>query len=348
MPIKNLFKIFKESKQQVDQNIKAYEQISEGSYMDTEFFVLLITSCIIGTIGLVQNSVAVVIGAMLMAPLMMPILGFSLSILWADRSLLLRSILTLLTGTVISIVISGLLSYYLPGVSITSEVRARTNPDLYDILVALSCGFVGAYAFVNSKISNSIPGVAIAVALMPPLCATGVSLGQIDIESAKGSLLLFLTNLIGIALAASLVFWKMRVQPLFSDQAAINKRVVAKVVFSATLLGMISLPLTYFMQKTLQVKEKEEKIQTLVAKMAPNAEILAKSVKLFDATYQIRLTLVYSDAKTAYKIRRLKNKIKDLFFKEKAVLKITILKAIEAEKEIEEDKRKTPVSKMQA
>ena len=103
------------------------------------------------------------------------------------------------------------------------------------------------------------------------------------------------------------------------------------------LLGMISLPLTYFMQKTLQIKEKEDKIRDLVSKMVPNAEILAKSVKLFDSTYQIRLTIVYSDMKTAYKIRKLKNKIKDLFVKENAILKITLLKSIEAEKIVERE-----------
>ena len=321
---------FQESKKRLNQNLKTYEAISDSSDLDKEFFVLLIASCVISTFGLIQNSSPVIIGAMLIAPLMMPILGFSLSILWGDRKLLLRSVLTLGAGTLISVMISAILAMIMPGGIIMNEqILSRTNPTLYDILISLGSGFVGAYAFVNPKVSNSVSGVAIAVALMPPLCTVGITLGQHQYEAALGALLLYLTNLVGIALAASFIFWRMRVQPVFTTQETINKRAVANIILSIVLLSIISLPLAYFMKETIFIQEKEAEIEKIIKEVLPDAELLSNKVHLFGNSYQVKLSIIHSNSKIASQIVDLRQKLKAAFGEERSILKITVLKAFQ-------------------
>ena len=205
--LSNLYKKVQDSTEQLNQNSETYKIITEGSNLDREFFVLLVVSCLITTFGLFQNSVAAVIGAMLIAPLMVPILGFALGVLRGDRNLLLTSLTTLVIGSVITLGLAFILTSIIPGVSINDSIKTRMNPNLYDIVIALGSGLVGAYAFVNPKISSSISGVAIAVALMPPLCVAGIALGLNNIQGVIGAILLYITNLVSISLAAVFIFW---------------------------------------------------------------------------------------------------------------------------------------------
>ena len=327
---KELLGFFQESKKKLNQNLRTYETISESSDLDKEFFVLLIGSCVISTFGLIQNSSPVIIGAMLIAPLMMPILGLSLSILWGDQRLLFKSVVTLGVGTLISIAIAAILAIIVPGgVIMNEQIQSRTNPTLHDISIALGSGLVGAYAFVNPKVSNSVSGVAIAVALMPPLCAVGLTLGQNQYEAALGALLLYTTNLVGIALAASFVFWRMKVQPMFITQKTVNKRAAANIILSFVLLGLVSFPLAYFMKETIFIKNKESKIKLLVKESLPDAELLSNSVQYFGNSYQIKLNIVHSHSRIASQISNLRKKIKAIFAGERSILKITVLKAFQ-------------------
>ncbi|MCB0984077.1 MAG: TIGR00341 family protein, partial [Ilumatobacter sp.] len=162
------------------------------------FAVLQILAVTIAVMGLVTDSAAVVIGAMLVAPLMSPIMGVaaSLSMGWIARAA--RTMLLVLVAAAGSVALAYLLTSFVPGSGLTAEVLARTSPGATDMVVALAAGLAGAYATVRPNVSASLAGVAVAVALVPPLAAVGVALQAGEMGLAQGALLLFFTNLSAI------------------------------------------------------------------------------------------------------------------------------------------------------
>ncbi|MDQ2708075.1 MAG: DUF389 domain-containing protein [Actinomycetota bacterium] len=172
------------------------------------YAVLLSLSVVVATVGLLQDSVAVVIGAMLIAPLMAPIMGVAASLVmsWGRRLLTGAAIVTV--SVAVAVAIAWVISRFLPeaDTGLPTEVLARTSPDVRDLLIALAAGTAGAYATVRRDVSGALPGVAVAVALVPPLACVGVLVARDQPDLAGGAELLFATNLFGIILAATVVF----------------------------------------------------------------------------------------------------------------------------------------------
>lgn len=171
------------------------------------FWVLLTLSAVIATAGVVADSTATVIGAMIVAPLMTPILGTAMSIVLARRTALLRSASLVLGGAVVVIAVSYLIGLLMPidVVSATnSQVSGRVNPGLIDLVAAVATGLVGAFALLRSEISDTLPGVAIAISLVPPLAVVGLTAESGAYGEAFGALVLFSTNVAAI-IATSIV-----------------------------------------------------------------------------------------------------------------------------------------------
>ena len=192
-------------------------EIADGLYFEppdqnsklASFAAMMLLSTIIATLGVLQDSTAVVIGAMLIAPLMTPILGVSAAIVGGWPLRLVRSTALVLTAALGAIFVAWLLATWIPGftdLTTNSQIDSRTSPTMVDLLIALAAGAAGAYATVDKRVSASITGVAIAVALVPPLSVVGVTMQQQRWEDAWGATLLFLTNAIGIILVAAIVF----------------------------------------------------------------------------------------------------------------------------------------------
>ncbi|MEM9656765.1 MAG: DUF389 domain-containing protein [Planctomycetota bacterium] len=183
-------------------------EIAAGSRVHGRFFVLLITASMIASFGLIADSTAVIIGAMLVSPLMTPIFGVALGMLRGNPRLLARALTSELVGVVLAI---G--SAYLVGLpqltfgAVTAEMLARTQPNLMDLLVAVFAGFAGAYALVDARVSPALPGVAIATAIVPPLATCGLCLALGAWSGAGGALLLFLANFVSILVVALITFW---------------------------------------------------------------------------------------------------------------------------------------------
>ncbi len=189
------------------------------------FFFMLATASTIVTFGLIANSAPVIIGAMIIAPLMAPIMGLSFGLVTFDRRLISLSVVTIAAGTILVVAIAYI-SVLLLGMRVTgSEILSRTRPTSLDLGIAFAAGGAAAFAHTRQSIANSIAGVAIAVALVPPLAVcgvglalgrkavteTGLSLGKFGFWSggadiAAGAFTLFLTNLVGIVAVAILVF----------------------------------------------------------------------------------------------------------------------------------------------
>ncbi len=174
--------------------------------LDSSYLVLVIGSCAIATFGLLTNSAAVIIGAMIIAPLMLPIRGLAFGALQGDLPLFRKGIIAVGIGTLIAVAISFSLGKLVGIPSYDSEVLARSEPTLLDLGIAIVAGSISGYAKIQPKLAGSLAGTAIAVALMPPICVIGLGLSQADWSLSWGATLLYLTNLLGITLACMLTF----------------------------------------------------------------------------------------------------------------------------------------------
>ncbi len=174
------------------------DQFELDARADQEFVVLTLAAGMIASLGLLANSSAVVIGAMLIAPWMLPLRAIAFAILQGRIRLVGTALLTLLIAVVITLGLSILLGLSVGLPILGTEVAARTQPNLLDLGVALVAGAMATYASVRSKALSSLAGTAIAVALVPPVCAAGLLVAKSDWSSALGAGLLFAANLLGI------------------------------------------------------------------------------------------------------------------------------------------------------
>lgn len=185
---------------------EVYQEIRDGSTPSIRFYTLIILSTIIAAYGLLSNSTAVVIGAMLVAPLMGPIFGLALALISGNFPLLKRALLSTLIGVLLTVAVAFVIGLVPLNLEPQSEMLSRTAPTLYDLVIAVASGLAGAYAMANPKVAAALPGVAVSVALAPPLAACGLFLAIGSLQGSAGAFLLFLTNLFGIQLAACGVF----------------------------------------------------------------------------------------------------------------------------------------------
>ncbi len=188
-----------------------------GSRPSTDFFVMITLAAAIASLGLLANSPAVIIGAMLVAPLMTAILGMGLSLVVADIRFFWRALGTTIRGILLAIVTGALVGLIVPGASITPEMLSRGNPTVLDLGVALISGCAAAYALSRKDVSAALTGVAIAAALAPPLTTIGLSLILRRWWVAGGALLLFSTNMISIVAAGGVTFFLLGFRPESGD-----------------------------------------------------------------------------------------------------------------------------------
>ena len=212
-----------------------FTQLRGMSKPHSTFINLIILSAIVATLGLFLSSPAVIIGAMVLAPLMSPIISLAMGILRGDKALIWQSLKTISIGTSMAIGTAAILSQFMPTGHITPEMAGRLQPNLLDLGVAIAAGIAGGYAHAREDVGKSVSGVAIAVALVPPLCVAGIGVGWWDWHIASGAMLLFLTNLVGIALSAALCFRMLGFAPLV--------RVHRGVLISALILALLVVPL---------------------------------------------------------------------------------------------------------
>ena len=197
-----------------EQYASLFSSLREDSKLTSTFMILLILSTMIATFGLFINSSSVVIGAMLLAPLMQPIVSLSMGVLRQDSDLEFNGAKTIFWGIFAVLLTSTLISLFTPIERLTVEMSGRLSPTILDLFVAIVSGIAAAYAKSNEKIIGSLAGVAIAVALVPPLAVAGIGLGWADWHMFSMALLLFVTNLVGIVLAAAFTFTLLGFSPL--------------------------------------------------------------------------------------------------------------------------------------
>ena len=228
--------------------------LREDAQTDSIYIVLMLLSTLLASAGLYQSSPTVIIGAMLLAPLMAPIVSTAMGLLRQDQNLLSKSANKILIGLFIALSASALLSFSFPYKPITAEMQGRLNPTLLDLAIAIISGIAAAYSKSHKKILQSLAGVAIAVALVPPLAVAGIGLGRGDSHFFLQAFLLFSTNLIGIILSATLTF-----RILGFSQVVRHKRGILFVLLS---LFLIAVPLNFSYEKIVDDLELAQRLQT--------------------------------------------------------------------------------------
>ncbi|SEM12403.1 TIGR00341 family protein [Syntrophus gentianae] len=242
------------------------------------YFTILAVAGLVALCGLMINSTPVIIGAMLISPLMGPILSFGFAFITGDSFVWKNSIRKIIISVLLTVLISAMASYISPLNEVTREIATRTTPNIFDLLIAFLSGTAGAAAICTKKnYLTIVPGVAIATAVIPPLSVAGFGIGTGNIPVATGAFFLFFTNFVAIVLSTGLVFYLYGFRPSLTADDDI-KKLKRRLFFLFFVLLLISIPLIYTLskgvseiklrkdiEKTLKQQFNQEKRSRLVA-----------------------------------------------------------------------------------
>ncbi|NEZ60954.1 TIGR00341 family protein [Adonisia turfae] len=264
------------------------DSLMDDSELNRDYVVMTIGACIIATLGLLSNSAAVIIGAMLVAPLMLPIRGMAFGFLEGDIELITEGAKALGVGTILAIALSTALGFMLGLSEYGSEVWARSEPTLLDLGIAITAGGISGFAKVQPKISSTLAGTAIAVALMPPVCVIGLGLAQGKMALSQGATLLYVTNLIGITLACMLAFWLTGYAPFQKARKSLR--------YVLIITGALVIPLALSLVELVRQNRAEDSVRDALV----NGTVTFQRLELIDLDIdwlpsppEVRLT-VYS------------------------------------------------------
>ncbi len=241
------------------------------SQLSVNYLVLIFSSCAIATFGLLSNSAAVIIGAMIVAPLMLPIRGLALGALGGNIKLTRAGFISIFVGTFCAVSLSCFLGWLVGLPTLGSEILARTQPTLLDLGIALAAGCIGAFAKVRKGLSDTLAGVAIAVALMPPVCVIGLGIAQGNRQIALGAFLLYGTNLLGITLACMVVFLLTG----FVSFTRARNALLWTGLFTSLLLVPLSISFTQLLTQA--------RLQNSLQKILSRGTVTFKKAKLLDS-----------------------------------------------------------------
>lgn len=225
-----------------DDRGKTIENVKKNIQFKGANLWILACAILVASVGLNVNSTAVIIGAMLISPLMGPIVGAGFALGIYDFLLLKKSLRNLLNATLVSLIVSTLYFYLSPFKDVQSELLSRTSPNIYDILIAFFGGIVGVIAVTRSEKGNPIPGVAIATALMPPLCTAGYGIATAQWTFFLGAFYLYCINCVFIGIATFLIIKYLN----YPAVKQVNDKMQRRVKFIiAALISIMLIPSSY-------------------------------------------------------------------------------------------------------
>jgi uncharacterized hydrophobic protein (TIGR00271 family) len=247
-----------------------FKNLRDTAQTSNTFLTLMVMSVLLAMTGLYANSAPVIIGAMILAPLMAPIISMAMGLARADETLLKASAFTLARGIGLALGCSIIMTWLTPLKLMTQEMASRTSPNLLDLVVAVISGAAGAYANTKEEVAKSLAGVAIAVALVPPLAVMGIGLGWAEWDMAFGSMLLFSTNLVGITLSASITF-------LVCGFAPFN-RAKKGMIWSVSLLLLVAIPLSFSFGKLMDKGKLFNEFHGEIELLGKNVEVIPEDI----------------------------------------------------------------------
>jgi uncharacterized hydrophobic protein (TIGR00271 family) len=259
--------------------------VASGAALNGSYLAMNLAAALIAGFGLIENSPAVIIGAMLIAMLYGPIVGIALGLAEANLQLLGRSFLSEIVGAALVLAAGWVIGISTRDLTIGSEILGRTSPNLIDLLIALVGGLAGGFTFVSTGLSGVVVGVAIATALVPPLTTCGILLARQLPNAAAGAFLLFLANFTAIALGAMIVFLLTGLRPAAADKA--KKVLTPRLVCLALVLILV-----FHLNGTLRRTSAQSIMQSNIRKA------LAQEVAKIPGARLVDVTLVQRDGKT--------------------------------------------------
>ena len=337
-------------RQEKEDEKETIESIKKGvEFKGTNLWVLIFAT-FVASLGLNTNSTAVIIGAMLISPLMGPIMGFGLGLGISDFGLIKQSFRNFLTATIFSVITSTLFFLISPISEAQSELLARTQPTVYDVLIAFFGGLAGIVASSTKSKGNVIPGVAIATALMPPLCTAGFGLASGNLYYFFGAFYLFFINSVFISLATYLVVRLLKYpKKVFLDkqrEKKVTRYVGAIVLFTIVpsvylsynlirssyfynrvhefVVSELAFPNTQILNKTVTYEKNDREVKVvLIGETVPDAMIDAARAKMPKSGLKdVRLVVEQGFGKEATDINELKSLLmKDLYKNSQEVLR---------------------------
>lgn len=188
------------------QQNRALDLLLAESTATPSFYLFLSTSAFLTTLGLLLNSAVIIIGAMLVAPLLYPILLLGMGVTASSRPIIERALLTIGKSSLLVVGISFATSFILNGREVTHQMELASNPDLLFFLAAFASGIIAAYAWAKENVNSLLPGIAVTVALVPPLASVGTAISVASRDVFAGGLTLFLLNILGISVASMIIF----------------------------------------------------------------------------------------------------------------------------------------------
>lgn len=227
-----------------------YKGVEKNSHLDTGFLLLVVLSTIVAAVGLIKDNVAVIIGAMVIAPLLGPNLALGLGTALGDVSLMAKSTFTTLVGIVLAVVMSIVIGYVWPADAFSTELMSRTEVGLDSVALALASGAAAALS-LTTGLSSVLVGVMVAVALLPPAATVGIMLGYGRIDFALGAALLLAINIVCVNLACNIVFFTKGISPRTwwkKDKAKVGMRIYV-MMWVVTLLMLM---LIMYLRQTLE------------------------------------------------------------------------------------------------
>ncbi|MEA4812560.1 MAG: DUF389 domain-containing protein [Anaerolineaceae bacterium] len=262
-----------------------------------DYFLLAFLASCIATLGLITNSPSVIIGAMLLAPLMTPIIAIGMASNTEGRRLFKQAAIALVLGCLLAVLVSILITYVnrkLPFIILdgfSAEIKARTRPTPIDLLIALTGGTAAAYALTHPKLSAALPGVAIATALMPPLCTVGIGIASGDLAVAGGASLLFLTNAVAITFASGLVFFLSGFSMFRRNgENKVPKDIYITALLVAAVLIFLSVFSIRFVREAEEKRKANEAIVSEVNKLA-SVQLVNASINEEAGTLNVLITV---------------------------------------------------------
>ncbi|MEE9456654.1 MAG: TIGR00341 family protein [bacterium] len=271
----------------------AYQDLRDASSPDRGYFVMIAVSAFIATFGLFLDSVAVIIGAMLIAPLMSPVLATGLAVAHGDPKFLRSALVAVAKGAVVAVVCAAVTAVITPELAPGKEILIRTRPNLFDLAVAFASGVAGAYTFSSKHLSASLPGVAIAAALIPPLGVVGIGVGFGYHQIMWGALLLFGANLIAIAFGGAVTFIALGFYQKVKGEEGEWR--LKSLIGTAVLLGLVTVPMAYFTVTNITATSRQKNVGGVIEQYLPAREgyrVGAVEWAYRDGRYQVT-ALVY-------------------------------------------------------
>lgn len=305
---------------------KVYHEIKESAQGDFDFFVLTIFSGIIITLGLVVDSSAVVIGGMLLAPLVWPILSLSLGIVKGRSKLIQDSAFTLLKSTLLIFVIAIIIGIISPSYALKgTEFLSRTSPTVFELFIALAAGFIGAFVIAYPKIGAAIAGVVVAAALVPPIAVMGVAVAHSNIGLAGGAFLLYLSNLIAVTFSASVLFFIAKFKGPSSEKG--QERMKSNMRWTLLFLLVLAVPLFLITSNTIRENKQQKIVREIVSATIPEAVITSVNIDDKSEISIVNVTIQCSENSTRSQISDLENVLSKKIKKE-IILRITVVPII--------------------